>query len=233
MISKKSVLVVIPARAGSKGVPDKNIRLLNGTPLIAHAIHFAISAGFSQVYVSTDSDTYLKIAQQAGADSLGLRKKELAGDHAKTKDVVLELGHSLEKLGHQFTHILLLQPTSPQRKREEIEGILELASHPPYPKAVVSVSKLDEPHPSKLKKITDSGELLPYLSEGDSETPRQLLDPIYQLTGAYYLIEWDELKREKTFFPKGTVPYITDEIVNLNSERDWRCLEVLFEDENA
>ena len=92
------VLGVVPARSGSKGFKDKNIAKVNELTLIEHAVHFGLSCGeIDDVYISTDSNKYLKIALKAGAKSLGLRPFHLALDEAKSVDVVIDLINSLEK----------------------------------------------------------------------------------------------------------------------------------------
>ena len=94
--------------------------------------------------------------------------------------------------------------------------------------AVVSVSKIEEPHPYKLKSI-QNGYLVPFINNTTSELPRQKLPSVYKLTGAYYLIKADILYREKTFFPKNTIPMITKNVVNIDTENDLLFAQFLYQ----
>ena len=106
-------IAIIPARSGSKGLPDKNIRLLGGKPLLAYTIEAAIQSGcFDTVHVSTDSEHYAEIARQYGADVPFLRSAALATDTASTWDAVREALCRYAELGKTFDTMMLMQPTS-------------------------------------------------------------------------------------------------------------------------
>ena len=109
-------IAIIPARSGSKGLPDKNIRPLNGKPLLAYSIEAALASGlFDTVHVSTDSERYADIARQYGADEPFLRSAEASSDTASSEDAIREVLRRYEEMGQRFDAFMLLQPTSYRR----------------------------------------------------------------------------------------------------------------------
>ena len=114
-------IAIIPARSGSKGLKDKNIRLLNGKPLLAYSVEAALeSEQFDEVMVSTDSEKYAEIAKEWGANVPFLRSAELSSDTATSKDVILDVLKRYAESGQVFDTFSLLQPTSPLRTAENI-----------------------------------------------------------------------------------------------------------------
>ena len=105
-------IAIIPARSGSKGLIDKNIRLMNGKPLIWYSINVAIESNcFDEVMVSTDSDRYAEIAKECGASVPFLRSTYNSSDKADFWDIVKEVLSNYKKLGKEFDIVMLLQPT--------------------------------------------------------------------------------------------------------------------------
>lgn len=136
-------IAIIPARSGSKGLKDKNIKLLNGIPLIEYSIDAAISANiFDEVMVSTDSDMYAEIAKKCGASVPFLRSKVNSTDKASSWDVVLEVLNYYQKKDQKFDIFCLLQPTSPLRKAEDILSAYSIFNEK-RAKAVVSVGEVE------------------------------------------------------------------------------------------
>lgn len=116
-------LAIIPARSGSKGLKDKNIKNLAGKPLLAYAINAAIDSGlYDTVHVSTDSEIYADIAEKNGADVPFLRNAETATDTSSTWDAVKYVLQEYEKQGKAFDVITVLQPTSPLRTSRDIKN---------------------------------------------------------------------------------------------------------------
>lgn len=114
-------IALIPARSGSKGLKDKNIRKLNGKPLIVHSINAAIESKiFDEIMVSTDSELYADIAKDSGASVPFLRSQEQSSDSAGSWGVVKEVLQNYKKLGKTFSTVCLLQPTSPLRRADDI-----------------------------------------------------------------------------------------------------------------
>ena len=116
-------IAIIPARSGSKGLKDKNIRNLNGRPLLAWTIEAAVRSGeFDEIMVSTDSEAYAEIARRYGADVPFLRSPATATDTASSWDTVAEVLENCRERGSTFDTFCLLQPTSPLRNAEDIRN---------------------------------------------------------------------------------------------------------------
>ncbi len=220
------ILAIVPARSGSKGFPNKNIAKIHGVTLLEWAVRVAKDCrAVSDVYVSTDSETYESIALAAGAKSAGLRPAHLASDTAKTVDVVLDL---LDRLHDSYDYVVLLQPTSPIRNAHDIEAMIKRIDDA-QADAAASVARLEEPHPHKLKTIGDDGFIKPFIEGTSSEVPRQALPPAYLLNGALYVVRTSALQQHKTFLPARTVPYLMDRGINVDTPEDFMLLESMFE----
>ncbi|MCP8686259.1 acylneuraminate cytidylyltransferase family protein [Marinobacterium sedimentorum] len=213
-----STIAVIPARAGSKGIADKNIHAVGGVSLLELAVRAGRqSSRLDRILISTDSSKYEDIARQAGADSLGLRPTLLAGDRTTTFEVIEAL---LEQLP-ECEQIVLLQPTSPIRDGELIDrAIAALADHP----AAVTVCRLEEPHPYKLFRL-EQDRLAPFIEGARSDVPRQSLPPAYQLTGAVYAIRKEALLQHRGFVPAGTAAIESTQFVNIDQPQDLLMLD--------
>jgi len=221
-----NVLAIIPARCGSKGFPDKNIAKISNKTLLELAINVGLSSEIiNDVYVSTDCVKYEEIAIKAGAKSLGLRPKHLATDTAKSIDAVIDI---LNKVDKTYDYVLLLQPTSPLREPKDIENMMNIViKH--NANAAVSVVKIDEPHPYKLKSINENGYVQPFIDGAISETPRQLLPDVYALNGALYLVKTSVILEKQTFLPEKTIPYVMDNLINIDSEEDYIFMKAMQE----
>ena len=126
-MTKVKKIAVITARSGSKGLKDKNIKLLNGKPLMAYTIEAAKQSGcFDCVHVSTDSEVYAEIARDYGAEVPFLRDEELASDTSSSWDVMRSVIRRYQQYGQSFDQAMLLQPTSPLRTAEDIQEIFRL-----------------------------------------------------------------------------------------------------------
>lgn len=180
MIGNYRVLAVIPARGGSKRLPQKNIRELLGAPLIVHSIRAALNCKcIDKVLVSTDSLDIAHVAKDAGAD-IDERSHHLSTDTASTIDVLKDL-----LVRHQNYQICLtLQPTSPLRTAFDIVKSLELFCGLEAD-AVVSVCRADYP-PQWINTIGAKGEMNDFLREEDQNRRSQDFDQYYRLNGAIY-----------------------------------------------
>ncbi|WP_072682424.1 cytidylyltransferase domain-containing protein [Arcobacter sp. LA11] len=218
------VLAVVPARCGSKGFPNKNIAKIEGKTLLELAVNVGKNCEVvDDVYVSTDCVEYENIAIKAGANSLGLRPKEFATDTAKSIDVIIDILNKLEK---KYDYLVLLQPTSPIRKPEDIKKMIEILEKNSVD-ASVSVCEFEEPHPYKLKTTNEKGFVKPFIEGTTSEVPRQSLPKIYALNGAIYVTKVDVILDEKTFLPEKTIPYKMSQNINIDSEEDFIFLEAM------
>jgi CMP-N-acetylneuraminic acid synthetase len=216
-----SILALITARGGSKGLPRKNVLPLAGKPLIAWTIEAALaSSGLNRVVVSTDDEEIADCARRWGADVPFMRPAELAGDGTPHIDVVEHAVHWLEiNEGTQPDYVLLLQPTSPLRTAEDIEASIKLAGETGAP-AVVSVCEAAN-HPYLVKRILEDGTLAAFVPTEIAYLRRQTLPPAYVLNGAVYLNRREVLLREHTFTPPGTLPYIMPPERSLDVDTRW------------
>lgn len=228
------VLAIIPARGGSKGLPGKNIRLLNGRPLIEYTIATALDAAdlLYKIIVSTDDLGIAKISSNAGAEVPFIRPNSLATDEATTLDV---LKHALDYIECSSSVImdwvLILQPTSPLRTRCDIEAALAIAAKGNCD-SVVSVRNANSNHPFKIKKINTNGLLVPFIKGSEEPARRQSLSPdVYQRNGAIYLVRRKNIMEGKLFGGK-TVPYIMPEerSVDIDGFVDFKLAEILMKE---
>lgn len=221
-------VALVPARAGSKGFPDKNIARIKGKTLIELAVKVGLDCPcIDDVYISTDSLDYENIALQSGARSLGLRPAHLATDTAKTVDTVIDF---LNMTSHTYDYIVLLQPTSPMRCPDDITTMLSTLKKS-NADAIVSVQKLEEPHPAKLKTISKNGFITSFMKNTTSEISRQLLPEVYQLNGAVYISKCSTVLSKKTLLPSNTLPYAMSNSINIDSQFDYHILVGLLETE--
>lgn len=221
-------IAVIPARSGSKGLKDKNIRLLGGMPLLAHSIHCARESGmFDKIFVSTDSEEYAKIAEAYGADAHFLRSKENSGDNAGSWDVVREVLKHFEDEGEKFDTIMLLQPTSPLRNPEDIKMCFEQMEKKSA-KAILSVTEVEH-SPLWCNTLNEDLCMDCFHNEKYKDLPRQMLPVFYRLNGAIYLIKVEELQAERMFRDR-CYAYIMprERSLDIDTELDFGMVEFLY-----
>ena len=184
-------LVVIPARSGSKGLPDKNIKVLNGKPLIHYSIEVAQQIFDNEdICISTDSDEYIKIAEKTGLRIPFVRPETLSTDNATTQDVLLHCLDFYEQKGVFYDYILLLQPTSPFREKKHLEDIL--MENNEDCDMIVSVKETDSNPYYVLLEENEEG-YLKKLMKGEF-TRRQDCPKVYEYNGSMYLISVKSLK---------------------------------------
>lgn len=177
-------LAIIPARAGSKGLKDKNIKLLNGKPLIEYSINAAIESNrFDEIMVSTDSNQYANIAVSCGAKVPFLRSKKNSLDMSSSWEVVLEVLSNYKNKGEVFRSICLLQPTSPLRMAVDINMAYEQLTGDID--SVTSVCEVDH-SPLWTMKLGEDLLLNDYRKK-NVDLPRQSLDKYYRENGAIYI----------------------------------------------
>ena len=210
----ENILVVIPARGGSKGLPGKNIKNLCGKPLISYSIDVARAITSDEnICVSTDDQQIINVVEKYGLHVPFLRPAELATDIATTNDVLLHAIDFFEKKGKIYNIILLLQPTSPLRRVEEVKEALAL-----YRKDIDMVVSVTKSHaPAVL--CNDNGEGFVELVYNKKAIGRQSLPTFYEFNGAIYVINVYALKtkglegftkRMKYVMPKETSIDIDD-----------------------
>jgi N-acylneuraminate cytidylyltransferase len=219
-------LGIIPARSGSKGLPNKNIKLLKGKPLLAWTIEEALSSKYlEQVIVSTDSSEIAQIAINYGALVPFLRPKNLATDESPTVDTVLDL---IKKLPN-YDYVVLLQPTSPLRTVEDIDSAIDIMTTAKA-KALVSVCESDE-SPYWMYKMNANNILSPLVEATESISRRQDLPKSYTVNGAIYVAHTDYLLKNKSFFGAETLGYVMEKekSFDIDSADDFKEVEMIIE----
>lgn len=220
-------LAIIPARSGSKGLKDKNIKLLNGKPLMYYSIDAALRSGlFDEVMVSTDSAGYADTARESGAAVPFLRSPENSDDKAGSWDAVKEVLDNYKKTGKEFDTVCLLQPTSPMRTDTDIIEAYRLFEERSSV-AVVSVCVAD--HFSLCNKLPDDGCLDGFL-ECKGSVRRQDQQTVYRINGAVYIVSVKELMKDSNLFRKGSYAYImpAERSIDIDSELDLKFAEFLM-----
>ncbi|MBU3106222.1 cytidylyltransferase domain-containing protein [Clostridium gasigenes] len=228
MYKGKKILAIIPARSGSKGLKDKNIKLLNGKPLIAYTIGAAINSNvFEDIIVSTDSVKYADISKEYGADVPFLREESLASDTATTEDVVIDIIENLKLMNKYYDYFVILQPTSPLRDSCNIKEAVDLLLDNNL-KSVVSVCESE--HSLKLyNTLKENLSLEGFLDKGDNKR-RQELDTYYRINGAIYIIETSEYITSRNFYCERSKAYIMDskKSVDIDTDFDFKIAEYLL-----
>ena len=226
MISDKRILGLIPARGGSKGIPRKNIREIDGKPLIAFSIEAAKKSKYlDSVIVSSEDDEILSISKQLGAEILK-RPSNLAQDTTPGADVVL---HALNTY-KDYDYVVLLQPTSPLRRTIDIDQSIELCVKSEMP-FCVSVTKAEK-KPYWIFTIKKNGGLSSILS-GQIPNRRQDVEPIYILNGAVYVTDVKWLIKQKNYVYSEATAYEmpVEYSVDIDNENDIQYLEYICSSE--
>ena len=195
-------LAVIPARCGSKGLPGKNIKNFLGHPLIAWTISSALrSKKITDVIVSTDCDEIRKISLKYGAKVPFLRPKNLAKDSSKTEDAII---HLLDHIEDKYDIIILLEPTSPLRKIDDLDSsILRLTTGWNDIDAVTTLGKIQLENPQISKKITSDKTVINFIKGGEKEIyQRQMYEDSYFPYGVAYVSKTSSLIEKETFYPE-------------------------------
>jgi CMP-N,N'-diacetyllegionaminic acid synthase len=231
MIQGKTILAIIPARGGSKGLPRKNILPLLGKPLIAWTIEKALASKYlDKVIVSTDDEEIARIAKDYGAEVPFIRPAEFATDTAKTIDVIYHCLSFYKEKGISFHYLAILEPTSPLRAEGDIDRSIKLlADHEAEADSLVSVGEVHMEHPSIVKKI-ENNYVKPYESAGEIITRRQDLSKAYFPYGVIYLSKITSLETTDTFYQDRTIPFFIQRWQNYEVDDifDLICIEAIM-----
>jgi CMP-N-acetylneuraminic acid synthetase/spore coat polysaccharide biosynthesis predicted glycosyltransferase SpsG len=212
-----SFLIIIPARGGSKGIPRKNIRLLNGKPLISYSIELAKGIPFKKdIYVSSDSSEILSIAKLYGAKKYK-RPEKYSTDEVTLDPVIYDL-YSKKITNNKYDFIITLQPTSPLLSLKTLVNAIEYLINNPNIDALISAK---ESRHLSWKKV--SNEFVPFYKE---RLNRQFIDPLYTETGGF-LITRSKFVTPKSRLGKNNSVFIVpdDESVDIDSFFDWSICE--------
>lgn len=197
-----NVLLLIPARGGSKSIPRKNLVDLGGRPLISYAIEAALKAKIpNMVAVTSDDQEILEVAKSCGITTLINRPARLATDKATSVDVAL---HAHHELGSTHKYIAFLQPTAPFVGADDIDGCIKLAQDKQSPSSVTITRASVNPH--WCYSMTDGNHLKSFIP-GPRIVRRQDAPPAYYLNGAVFVSTPEFLRENKDFIGKETLGY--------------------------
>jgi CMP-N-acetylneuraminic acid synthetase len=231
MLEKKTILVVVPARGGSKGVKLKNIRTINGVPLVALVGQVVKELPYvDRAVVSTDHPEIAAIARGSGLDVPFMRPEELSGDFVSDWAVLNHALRECERLdGRQYDIVVMLQPTSPFRKPNHVTAAVEKLIKGRYD-AVWTVSETDsKAHP--LKQLVIRKDILDfYEPAGANIIARQQLTPVYHKNGVAYVVTRECILNTKNIKGERTSFLVIDEfMVNIDTELDFKLAEFILQ----
>ncbi|KEQ18626.1 pseudaminic acid cytidylyltransferase [Endozoicomonas numazuensis] len=220
-------LAIIPARQGSKRIPEKNIRLFKGRPIIAYSIEAALNCPFiDKVIVSTNDQKAADIAKSQGAEVPFIRPEEYSHDHATTWDVI---NHSLEwykKEGSELTNICCIYATAPFIQQASLEEGFQAICKTRYDYAF-PVVRFQSPIQRALKREADGSVSMLHPEHADTRT--QDLEPSYHDAGQFYWGKARAFKENKQFFGSNTYSIVLPEeqAQDIDTESDWKKAERL------
>ena len=223
-------LAIIPARAGSKGVPGKNLRKIRGISLLARAVLTARATGlFDRIFVSTDSADYATEAERFGADVPWLRPPELASDTALVADAIRHTLDEFAQRGERFDTMALLEPTSPLRTPKIVRETV-LAAEADGWDAAFTVSEVPKPyHALKQFRLDESGAAHFVMPEANPNVNRQSLYPTFIRNGLAYAVRVPAFLSTHSIHGKRARAIVVDEeVVSIDTEEDFRLAERLI-----
>ncbi|MDF2545703.1 MAG: acylneuraminate cytidylyltransferase [Anaerosolibacter sp.] len=227
-------LAIIPARSGSKGLKNKNIKLLNGKPLLTYTIKAAEESGlFDEIMVSTDSDEYAKIAKQWGANVPFLRSEELSNDTASSWDVVKVVIERYKDSGIEFDTVALLQPTSPLRTSNDIiEGYKALKEK--TANLVVGVCEMDH-SPLWANTLPENHSMENFIKPEVVLMPRQSIPTYYRINGALYIVRIEYLMNSSNIYADKSFATVMskENSVDIDDQMDFVFAETLLQYRNS
>ena len=231
---QNKILCVLQVRGGSKGVPKKNIREVNGKPLMNWTIESAKKSGvFESIWISSDSDEILEVGRKAEVNTIR-RPEELSGDEVLSVDSLYWAVEQIEELKqNKYDYVVELPVVCPLRNETHIKEAVEKLITTDAD-SVISVTQMTDKHPVRMKRITDDDLIEDFCSEypeGDAGR-RQDLEPCYIRNGGIYSMKRNTLMNEKTRHGKISRPYVMEDkySVNIDNEMDLKLAEVMLND---
>lgn len=221
-------LAIIPARSGSKGIRDKNIRDLNGRPLIYYSIAAALESGmFDTVMLSTDSEKYAMIGKNSGAEVPFLRSEKTSSDTASSWDAVSEVLEKYKEAGKSFDTFMLLQPTSPLRTADDIRKAYKEFEEKEA-ETVISLCETDSPF--QCNTLPGDLSMDSFIKPEAKGKRRQDLEKYYKFNGAIYLTRVAFFEEDHNIYRDRCFAYVMDKLnsIDIDDEADFRLAEALL-----
>lgn len=226
----KKILFVIPARGGSKGIPGKNIKPMGGIPLICRSIDIARKFVDDQdICVTTDSDEIIEVVKQHGMEVPFKRPDYLATDTASSYDVLIRTLDFYKEKGIEYDWMVLLQPTTPFRKEEDLRKMLDMMNDDLD--MVVSVKQAETNPYYNCYALNEDGYLQKFIKAPNGGYGRQAARPlIYEKNGSVYVIKIDSLRKQKiNDFEKVHIYEMSKEYsIDLDEPLDWIFAEAVL-----
>jgi CMP-N,N'-diacetyllegionaminic acid synthase len=225
MIEDKTILAIIPARGGSKGIPRKNICEVAGKPLIAWTIAAANQSRYLDRFIlSSEDEEIIQVAQEWGCEVPFRRPFELALDNTPSMNLVI---HALSQLPH-YDYVVLLQPTSPLRTHIDIDACIEKCFRQ-NSNTCVSVTESSQ-SPYWMYTIGDADEMRSLFPSSQAIHQRQELPKVYMLNGAVYVAKCDWLLQNQTFIDLETLAYIMppERSLDIDTKLDLVAAKILL-----
>ncbi len=231
MKNNEKILAIIPARGGSKGIPNKNIIDIGGNPLIKYTIDAALkSKMLTHCVVSTDSDVISDVAKSCGAMVPFRRPDSLSDDKTLSLPVIQHAVNFMESdQGFLYDAIVMLQPTTPLRQTKDIDNAINMLFDTDAD-SVISVVDVEGYHPLRMKRVVD-GKLINYIDQGHEDMrPRQKLPPVYIRNGAIYATRRNIMMKKNSFSGMDSRAYImpSDRSVNIDTHEDLLLAKSYF-----
>ena len=226
----KKILAVIPARGGSKSIPHKNLRKINGVSLVGLAVSIAKMTGWiDSIIVSTDSKEIADEAEIYGAEVPFIRPYELASDLAKSIDMWIHAWLETEKIFNEKYDIsILLEPTSPLRRVEDIQRTVDKVIDEGFP-ASATFSKNPAHFTPHKTLIVNNGVIEFYHAEGDKYSIRQNIPDYYHRNGICYAVTKKQLIEKRKIIEENCAAVIIDRVVvNIDEEYELKLAELLL-----
>lgn len=221
------ILSIIPARAGSKGIPGKNIKQLAGKPLIAHTILASLKSNYiTRTVLSTEDDTIKSIALEYGAEVID-RPKELAEDETKTAPVMLQVLDVLEKQNYTPEAVILLQATCPMRCEKQIDEAFDLFMNNDCD-SVFAVMPCGNTHARWRMNLDGQPEGLYNYRERPRRQDSHRHYPMFVETGSIYIIKTEVMKKVKDFIGENPLFYNSPPAVDIDTIEDFAKAESLI-----
>jgi len=222
------MIAIIPARGGSKGVPGKNIKELDGKPLIAYTIEAALGAkGVDRVIVTTDDEAIADVARKYGAEVPFMRPAELASDTAAAPDVYVHAVEFMSKeMGQPIEKFMVLLPTVPLRTSQHIDEAIELFNKEKAD-TLLSMTEADTPatwyhYRDENGRVHNAG-----FGAGDVMKNRQTNEAYIIPNGAIYILDYKLVKEKRTYYCDNTIAYVmkSEDSVDIDYPIDFEIAE--------
>lgn len=223
-------VAIIPARSGSKGLKDKNIKFLNGKPMIAYTIEAAVkSEVFETVIVSTDSEEYAEISRKYGAEVPFLRSETNSSDIASSWETVKEVIENLKKKGCEYETFALLQPTSPLR---DYKDILMAYKYMEEKRAEAVVGVCEAEHSPLWCNTLPQSKSLQNFQRFDINKNRQRLEPYYRINGAIYLSKINTFLENENIYTCKSYAYVMSKMhsIDVDDDMDFKMAQFLIQE---